>query len=214
MEDNKRPTFVELIWLFIFGCLLGFILETIWYFIKNGIWINKQGLLYGPFKPIYGFGLDLIVLLMYKFKDKHIVFKFIVGVLIGSAFEYFGSLFQEYVFGTSTWNYSSFNYNIAGRLYLPYCITWGIIAVICIDILYPFFKKMFNKVPKKIGKIITIIMTIFMFINVSLTALATIRYSDRANNIERNNMVFKVIDIWYPDDYMQIKFPKLKIIEK
>lgn len=214
MKDTSKPTISELIWLFIFGCLLGFILETIWYFLKNGIWINKQGLLYGPFKPIYGFGLVLIILFMYKYQNKSIVFKFIMGILIGSAFEYFGSLFQEYVFGTSTWNYSSFNYNIAGRLYLPYCIAWGVIAVICIDFLYPFFKKMVIKMPVNLGRILTIIAAIFMAINISLTTLATIRYSNRANNIQNSNPVFKIIDKWYPDEYMQVKFPKLKVISK
>lgn len=214
MKDTTKPTIAELIWLFIFGCVLGFVLETLWYFIKNGIWINKQGLLYGPFKPIYGFGLVLIILFMYKLKDKNIVLKFLIGVIIGSAFEYFGSLFQEYIFGTSTWNYSSFNYNISGRLYLPYCLAWGVIAVICLDLFYPFFKKLIAKIPKKLGQGLTIVASVLMIINIGLTALATIRYADRANNIVRNNAVFQIIDNWYPDEYMQIKFPKLKVISK
>lgn len=214
MKNNEKPSLGELVWLFVFGCLLGFVLETVWYFIKNGIWINKQGLLYGPFKPIYGIGLVLIVLFMYKLREEKFWKKFIIGVLIGSAFEYISSLFQEYVFGTSTWNYSGFNFNIAGRLYLPYCLAWGFIAVICIDFLYPKFKQLFLKIPVNVGKILTILISIFMAINVSLTTLATIRYSDRANLKERDNKVFKMIDKMYPDGYMQLKFPKLKIIKK
>ena len=151
---------------------------------------------------------------MHRFKDKKVWQKFIIGVLIGSAFEYFGSVFQEYVFGTSTWNYSSFNLNIAGRLYLPYCLVWGVIAVVCIDFLYPFLKKQFIKVPDKIGKALTLIMSIFMSLNICLTVFATIRYSDRANNIKTTSTVFKIIDQIYPDEYMKIKFPKLKIIKK
>ena len=50
--------------------------------------------------------------------------------------------------------------------------------------------------------------------NITLTALASIRYSARANNKEANNIVFKTIDKLYPDEYMQIKFPKMKIITK
>ena len=53
-----------------------------------------------------------------------------------------------------------------------------------------------------------------MIINVSLTALASIRYSDRANNNAATNTVFKVIDELYPDEYMQVKFPKMKVITK
>ena len=215
MENKKEKTKVsELVWLFVIGCLVGFVLETLWHFFKNGEWINKQGLLYGPFKPIYGFGLIFVVLIMNNYREKKFWQKFIIGVILGSAFEYFGSLFQEYIFGTSTWNYSHFNFNIGGRIYLPYCLAWGVIAVFCVDVIYPLFKKLINKVNKKIYKITTIIVAIFMIINVSLTALASIRYSDRANNNAATNTVFKVIDELYPDEYMQVKFPKMKVITK
>ena len=203
----------EIIWLFVIGCLVGFVLETIWHFLKNGVWINKQGLLYGPFKPIYGFGLIFIVLIMNNYREKKFWQKFIIGVILGSAFEYFGSLFQEYVFGTSTWNYSNFNLNIGGRIYLPYCFAWGIIAVFCVDFVYPFLKKILNKINPCFYKIITVGVGIFMIINISLTALASIRYSDRANKENTDSAVFKVIDSLYPDEYMQIKFPKMKIIK-
>ncbi|MCM1052917.1 MAG: putative ABC transporter permease [Ruminococcus sp.] len=212
MKKEKRTILTELIWLFVIGCLFGFILETIWYYIKNGLWINKQGLLYGPFKPIYGLGLVLIVLFMDKYRNKNIIFKYVLGVFIGSAFEYFGSLFQEYVFHTSTWSYANFNLNLSGRLYLPYCLIWGIVAIIAIDYIVPFFRKITSKIPRRVGQILTIIISIFMIINISLTILATIRYSGRSNNGPSNNPVFKVIDSVYNDEYMQHKFPKLKII--
>ena len=211
--QKEKIKISEIIWLFVIGCLVGFVLETIWHFLKNGVWINKQGLLYGPFKPIYGFGLIFIVLIMNNYREKKFWQKFIIGVILGSAFEYFGSLFQEYVFGTSTWNYSNFNLNIGGRIYLPYCFAWGIIAVFCVDFVYPFLKKILNKINPCFDKIITVGVGIFMIINISLTALASIRYSDRANKENTDSAVFKVIDSLYPDEYMQIKFPKMKIIK-
>ena len=215
MEKNKeRIRILDLVWLFVIGCLIGFVLETIWHYLKNGVWINKQGLLYGPFKPIYGFGLIFIVLVMNKYQNKKFWQKFIIGVILGSAFEYFGSVFQEYIFGTSTWNYSHFHLNIGGRIYLPYCLAWGLIAVFCIDFLYPLFKKLISKINVSLYQVTTVIVGIFMLVNISLTALASIRYSDRANNVESSNTVFKVIDELYPDEYMQVKFPKMKVIKK
>ena len=215
MENKKEKiSFSEIVWLFVIGCLVGFVLETFFHFFKNGVWINKQGLLYGPFKPIYGFGLIFIVLIMNNYRGKKFWQKFLIGVILGSAFEYFGSLFQEYVFGTSTWNYSHFNLNIGGRIYLPYCIAWGVIAIFCVDVLYPWFKKIISKVNINLFRITTGIVAIFMIVNIALTALASIRYSDRANNNTATNVVFKVIDKWYPDEYMQVKFPKMKVIKE
>ena len=213
MDNKEKVTVSDIIWLFVIGCLIGFGLETLWHFLKNGEWINKQGLLYGPFKPIYGFGLIFIVLVMNNYRTKKFYQKFIIGVILGSAFEYFGSLFQEYVFGTSTWNYSHFNLNIGGRIYLPYCLAWGLIAVFCVDFLYPFFKRLLKKINPPFYQITTVIVGVFMVINISLTALASIRYSDRMNNEEGTNAVFEVIDEWYPDEYMQVKFPKMKVIK-
>jgi len=214
MKDENKPKANEAMWLFTVGCIIGFILETLWYFIKNGIWINKQGLLYGPFKPIYGTGFVLIVFLMYNFKNKNKFLKFGVGIALGSLFEYFCSLFQEYALGTSTWNYSNFNFNIAGRIYLPYCLAWGLITLLCIDYLYPWFKKLYLNIPNKILKELTISLTIFMTLNITLTTLATIRYADRAINEETNSYIFKAIDELYPDEYMKNKFPKLQILKK
>ncbi|MDE5539560.1 MAG: putative ABC transporter permease [Bacilli bacterium] len=214
MKKQEKNSIVEYVWLFIFGCFLGFILETIWHYLKYGTFINKQGLLYGPFKPIYGFGFILIIIFMSKYQNKGLFKQFIIGVLIGSLFEYFGSWFQEFFFGTSTWNYSHFNYNIQGRIYLPYCLAWGVIAVLCLNFLYPWFKKLINEIPARVGKVLTIFVSIFMCLNISLTTLATIRYSDRANSKTRTSPIFKVIDELYDDEYMQLKFPKLKVIKK
>ncbi len=212
--EKKRPTIKELVWLFLVGCLGGFILETIWYFIKHGVIINKQGLLYGPFKPIYGLGLMVIVLTMNKFQDKKLWQKFILGVIIGSAFEYFGSLFQEVFFKTSTWNYAAFKLSLGKRLYLPYCLIWGVLAVLVLDYFYPFLLKIINKIPIKIYNFGTYFIMIFMIFDVSLTIVATIRYSARANEIGNSNKIFQLIDKVYTDQYMREKFPKLKIMEK
>ena len=66
----------------------------------------------------------------------------------------------------------------------------------------------------KTRKILTILITVFMIINIIITTLATVRYSDRANKTETTNAVFRAIDKIYTDEYMKNKFPKLKIIKK
>lgn len=214
MKNNQNKMNMAMIcWLFVVGCLIGYVIETLWHLIKNGEWINKQGLLYGPFKPIYGFGLIIIIIAANKLKCQKYYQKFLLGLILGSAFEYLASIFQEYILGTSTWNYANFSYNIDGRLYLPYCLAWGLIAIVCIDIVYPSVAKVIDKIPIKAYKIISIIMIAFMIINLALTSLATIRYADRAKKVENDSLVYKIIDNLYPDDYMKTKFPKLRIIE-
>ena len=207
---KRSDLFKEIIWLFIIGCLLGFVIETIWYLLKNGILINKQGLLYGPFKPVYGIGVLLITAIFKKLENKNWIIIFILGILVGTIYEYGSSLFQEYILGTSTWNYSEFNYNINGRIYLPYCIGWGLITLIWIKLFYPKTKELIVKIPLWLS----IIATIFMLSNLILSTLAVYQYSNRANNIKHNNKVLHIIDKVYPDEVINKKFPKLKALKK
>ena len=101
--SSKKKVFNEFIWLFIIGCVLGYIIEVSCYYYKHEIWLNKQGLLYGPFKPIYGLGVLIITFIFNKIKLKKGVSVFLAGVAIGTIYEYVLSLFQEYVLHTSTY---------------------------------------------------------------------------------------------------------------
>ena len=214
MQEKYKKIFFHLVWLFIIGAIFGFIFETIWHFIKNGVYINKQGLWYGPLKPIYGCGVLLITLFLYKLKDKNPVWLFLGGFIIGTLFEYFASYFQEYVFGTYTWTYSGFNLNLNGRIYLPYCAAWGAISFVWIKYAWPLYLKLFNKLYSKRFVILSSIIAIFLVYDIALTTVITIRYSDRANNIEPQNSLIEYIDQKYPNDLIQEKFPKLRIITK
>jgi uncharacterized membrane protein len=208
--NKKKEIFKEIIWLFIIGCFIGFLLETFWYYFKHGFFINKQGLLYGPFKPIYGLGVLIITFVFSKIKNKNGIIIFLLGILIGSLYEYTISMFQEYVLRTSTWNYSNFNLNINGRIYLPYCIGWGFISLIWIKFLYPKFKKLISYIPL----FLSIIVAIFMLCDIILSGLAVFQYSNRMNNINYHNKVLAVIDNIYDDETISKKFPKLKAVKK
>lgn len=44
--------------------------------------------------------------MLYKYKDRSDGFLFIVGTVLGGAYEYFCSVFTEMIFGTVFWDYS------------------------------------------------------------------------------------------------------------
>lgn len=207
---KKKQFFKETTWLFIIGCFIGFILETLWYFFKHGIFINKQGVLYGPFKPIYGLGILLLSFLIPKKEKKKTLTIFVLGILIGSIYEYSVSIFQEYVLKTSTWNYSSFRFNLNGRIYLPYCIMWGIATVLWIKIFYPRIKKWILKIPIWL----TMVAAIFMISDLILSSFAVIAYAKRSNHISHNSKILSIMDKVYDDTVMKKKFPKWKVIKK
>lgn len=213
MFMKKRIPINRIVWLFVIGCLIGFGVETLWHFAKNHVWINKQGLLYGPFKPIYGFGAALFTWFLYPYKDRSKWFLFFWGIVIGTTFEYIASLFQEICFGTYTWTYSHFKYSISSRIYLPYCVFWGVLALIWLKVVYPKLDSLIRKINPVVNTIWVIVFAVFMTINVTLTALATDRMAERARGIDASNVVERWIDKTYPDSIMQSKFPKMRVIK-
>lgn len=56
---------------FLVYAFLGWIYEVVWIFIISGK-LENRGFLFGPFLPVYGFGMLLLVVLLRKFmKKKH-----------------------------------------------------------------------------------------------------------------------------------------------
>ena len=69
--------FYYLFLLFIIGCVSGYLYEEVFYLIteKN---LYNQGILYGPWLPIYGCGGIISFLLLYKYRDKPVKVFFII----------------------------------------------------------------------------------------------------------------------------------------
>lgn len=214
LKEKIRKIILHSFWLFLIGGVLGFLIETLWHYYKYHEWINKQGLWYGPIKPIYGCGLILLTFLLYKKRNQNAFKIFFLGILIGSIYEYLTSCFQEYILGTSTWNYEAMNFNLNGRIYLPYSLAWGILTLLWIKYLFPSYMNFFKIIEKHKRFKLTYIFIIFLIYNITLTTLITKQYVNRANNINNKSKIAQYIDQKFQDDLIKKKFPKLTILKK
>lgn len=212
-EKKDRLTFSKIIWIFIIGSIAGYFFETSYYFIKHGVFMNKQGLLYGPLKPIYGFGSVILSLLLNVVKDKKNIVIFLYGSIIGGVFEYICSIILEYFFKTRMWTYANMGLDINGRVYIPYLPIWGLISLLWLKVLYPYFSKLYAKIPKKIVLCITIILSIFMIFNSTISTVAVWRMRDRAKGVPASNRFDKFLDKHYTDKYIMKRIPYLKIVD-
>ena len=71
----KGYCFAKIFIFFVLGCLIGTYYEEILWFVKYGEITNRQGLIYGPFSPIYGVGILVFVLLLGKKNDTRSILK-------------------------------------------------------------------------------------------------------------------------------------------
>ena len=68
--QKEKLNFYDIFYLFIFGCILGWLVEGIWSLLKKHLLINHSALVIGPFNVVYGVGAIVLTIMLYKIKDK------------------------------------------------------------------------------------------------------------------------------------------------
>ena len=65
MKKKVFLKFVEYFWIFLLGSVVGFVYENLLMW-SRGNWHLRQGLIYGPFIPVYGVGLLVFYIIAKK----------------------------------------------------------------------------------------------------------------------------------------------------
>ena len=213
---NKSSKFNEIFKVFIIfmiGSILGYVVEMIVAFVQNGHFVSRQGLLYGPFTPVYGIGILVyyIFFRIVKNRDKKIVF--ISSMILGGITEYLCSYIQEKAFGTVSWDYSNWLFNIDGRTTLIHCTYWGFAGLLYVSYIEPLIPKIEEVVRNHKVKIMATSVAIFMVFNVAISSMAAIRQKERQENIAANSKIDVFLDNTYPDEYMDEVFENQKRVE-
>lgn len=200
-KDGVFKKLSRIFWIFIIGSILGFILETIVAFVQNGHYVTRQGLLFGPFIQVYGFGLVIYYLIVPHAKTNTQIF--FTSFILGGVVEYLFSYFQEKYFGTVSWDYSDLLFNINGRTSLLHCIYWGIGGLAFMKLIYPHISNLDKIYKSTYFKAVTVFLVVFMTFNISFTSLASQRQLERRNNIVAQGKLDKFLDTYYPDSKLE-----------
>lgn len=133
---------------FFLASLLGHIIENL--ICKN----FESGILYGPWTPIYGFGIITILLISKKILKKQNINKitkyiliYISATLILTLFELIGGLLIEKIFGFSFWNYEDHKFHIGKYICLETTLIWGILSILFVTLLKKPLDKIINIIP-------------------------------------------------------------------
>ena len=174
-SQNKLPRAYLYFIYFIVFAFIGWLIETAYSFYSLGHF-TKRGFLYGPLCPIYGWGAIILIMFFSTYKKKN--FKlFIYSAIIFTLFEYLVSFGMEALFSLKWWDYTEEFMNLNGRVSIFYSFAWGIIAILVINFIYPFFKKKINLVLSKIPFSLQVTIVYILFaIFATDTVLSFIRY--------------------------------------
>jgi uncharacterized membrane protein len=206
--------FYKLFWIFFLFSLFGCGIEMLWCYITQGFIECRQGLIYGPFTPIYGLGAVVFTLLLYKIRKINSVFIFLASGVAGGVFEYLCSWAQQLIFGTVSWEYSASPFNLQGRTDLTYSICWGLLGVVYMKLTYPYISRLIEKIPNSFGRWITWIFTAFMIFDILVSASAVYRQGLRHENIPPRNSAEAFLDQHYTDAYLKRIYPNMQSVDK
>ena len=175
LNKRKLPRIYLYFIYFLIFSIIGWLLETCFSFYSLGHF-TKRGFLFGPLCPIYGWGALILIMFFSTFK-KHNLKLFISSALIFTVFEYLVSFGMEALFSLKWWDYTGEFMNLNGRVSIFYTFAWGIIAILFINFIYPFFKKKINIILSKIPyKFQIITVNILLVIFITDTVLSCIKY--------------------------------------
>ena len=153
---NKKITYC--IFTFMLYAFIGWIYEVILEFYYGNGFVNR-GFLFGPYLPVYGFGVLIILLLIYKFSKckfkigRISITPFLVFILIffiTTIVEYITGTILDFCIGTRLWDYSNYSFNINGLVCVSASTRFAIGGTIFIYALQPKFDRLINVMNGKV----------------------------------------------------------------
>jgi len=157
MSEKVQKNISKYTVLFLLFSMIGWIYEVILAFLYGYGFVNR-GFLFGSYLPLYGTGALLLIISLERLMKVPVrigrrkvtpVLVFAAIVLITTALEYAVGWFLETAFNQRFWDYSTYRYQLHGRICLSASIRFGLGGMLFLYILFPLFTKMLEMIPAK-----------------------------------------------------------------
>ncbi|MBO4991843.1 MAG: hypothetical protein J6E42_06780 [Firmicutes bacterium] len=172
----------EFLWFFAIYAFLGWCAEVAYAAMCQGKFVNR-GFLNGPYCPIYGCGVVLVIGLLTPLKGNKLIL-FVGSVLLTSALEWITGFVLEKVFHDKWWDYSDVPFNLNGYICLKFSILWGFACMFILEIFHPTVEALVGWIPAKLGWPLVVILLAAFFADACVTARSILRLNQRLEHME------------------------------
>lgn len=169
--------FYELVWIFIVYAFLGWCTEVSYATLDTGKFVNR-GFLNGPYCPIYGCGVVIVVAILTPLKENLFIL-FIGSVLLTTVLEYITGFLLEKVFHNKWWDYSDKPFNVKGYICLKFSIYWGLACTFIMDVLHPMIYRIITWIPYIAGVVILSILMCVFITDCCITVSTILKFNKR-----------------------------------
>lgn len=166
--------------LFLSYSILGWTAEIISCSILQKKMVINRGFLIGPYCPIYGFSAVLMILFLKKYIDDPIAL-FIMATVVCTIMEYLTSLIMEKLFNARWWDYSEKKFNLNGRVCLMNSCLFGLLGLLLMYLINPFYTNLLLKIPNVLFMIIGMVLMILFITDciISIVIISKLKLNAR-----------------------------------
>ncbi len=156
--------------LFISYAFVGWLVEVICCSLHDKRFVLNRGFLLGPYCPIYGFAAIVITYFLKKYLSDPLAL-FIMAVVLCSVLEYTTSWAMEKLFKARWWDYSTKKFNLNGRIALDTSISFGLLGLVMMYGINPFYVSLLNHLPHLVTIIVAITLFIIFLVDVIISVV-------------------------------------------
>lgn len=157
----------QFLWIFFVYAFLGWCTEVSYAATKSGKFVNR-GFLNGPWCPIYGFGVVIVLAFLEPLKN-NLFFLFLGSVVLTSALEWLTGFLLEKLFSQRWWDYSDEPFNLGGYICLRFSLAWGFACVFVVKLLHPTVLLLIRLIPRPVGMILLALLGAVMAVDLAAT---------------------------------------------
>ena len=150
--------------IFLIYSILGFFFELVMcLFMKKR---PKSGIMYGPWTPIYGIGVLIMLLVKHTLERFHLnklvelILFFVIIVIVLMILEQLGGVLLDKVFHKTLWDYRDLKFPITKYIALEVSVGWGLASIIIAYVIQPAINRLLKHIPYTLTIIFFIIFII------------------------------------------------------
>lgn len=184
-------TFYDVVWIFIIYAFIGWCSEVAYAALERGIFVNR-GFLNGPYCPIYGVGVLIVVVVLTPLKG-NLLLLYAGSFLLTSVLEFITGYVMEKAFHNKWWDYSDKPFNIMGYVCLKFSILWGFACSFIMLVIHPIIFGFIRMIPHIVGVVLIVIIMVCFAVDLFVTVSTIIKFNKRLKLMNEIAAKLKVV---------------------